>query len=77
MGVKAVRVPAVRTEGDDVQRYHAGPDETGRRTTKRERPGMQPAVARRQPAVVDQLQLVTPSTSCAARYTFIRIAGPR
>jgi hypothetical protein len=46
MGVKAVRVPAVRTTGDDVQRYHAGPDETGRRTTKRERPGMQPAMAR-------------------------------
>ncbi|WP_175727153.1 hypothetical protein [Burkholderia ambifaria] len=76
MGVKAVRVPAVRTAGDDVQRYHAGQDETGRRTTKRERPGMQPAMARRQP-VVDRLQLVTPSTSCAACCTFIRIAGPR
>ncbi|WP_448166400.1 hypothetical protein [Burkholderia ambifaria] len=77
MGVKAVRVPAVRTAGDDVQRYHAGQDEAGRRATKRERPGMQLAMARRQPAVVDQLQLVTPSTSCAARCTFIRIAGPR
>ncbi|MGY6236193.1 hypothetical protein ACW910_01480 [Burkholderia ambifaria] len=77
MGVKAVRVPAVRTAGDDVQRYHAGQDEAGRRPAKRARPGMQPAVARRQPAVVDRLQLVTPSTSCAARCTFIRIGGPR